>query len=587
ATDAPAVPLPDEYEYDEGAPWLYYDMTEEEYYEAFEPWRAKGQTEEEYWNEYEKNLEKEARERQLRAAGFTDTDIPNVVVNGQALNFTGAKPLARDGVTMVPARAVLEALGAELSYDGKTKTLTDAAGGATVAFAAGNRTVAVTKDGQTSELEPAAAPFLDAAAGSIYVPLRALTEGLGLELYWDDFYRVAEVVDRESLIAEIDADFTVFNALIQSELAGAAGARALEQTEKTDVNFTADLEGSYNPYYYRDEDGLLDGMKGTAKLAGAFTLLSGLSGLDLKGEAKLAISGFDDFLGDLRQDPEFKPLLANLEKGVPLELLINYDEAVFYLQLPLLAYIDPLFDKDTWLASRAEDYGIDIGTLTAPVIVQKLLANDETITIGELLYLGFFGSYAPASSSFGYVGGVGPSYGYSYSGGSFNRAKNLLRTARLLAPFVGDLYMEKEGDTHVISLNRLELFNIIKRLSAEESMNIGDLANYAEFLKTVPSANYSLRIREADGVPASAELTVNLKLKIATYDDEAEVVEFRYNMRAEPQKASADYSITVDAPSEAVEGTLRVHADGVSAPTDETPRPAPPAGSKVVSTDEL
>ncbi|MDR2356052.1 MAG: copper amine oxidase N-terminal domain-containing protein, partial [Clostridiales Family XIII bacterium] len=309
---APEYPIrmpSDEYEYDADAPWLYYDMTEEEYYEEFEPWRAEDRTEEDYWDTYFKDIEKKRRAEALQEFGFTDTDIPNIVIDGQALNFTGAKPLIRDGATLIPARAVLEALGAELGYDGKAKTVTAATGGATVVFTAGSRTAAVTRDGRTTEIELAAAPFIDAASASAYVPLRALAEGFGFEVYWDDAYKVAQIVDKAALIAEIDADFTVFNALLGSAYATAAAALASDLTEKTDVNLTAEFDARYAPYYEEYADITEEG---AAEFAGAFTILAGTDGLDLVGEAQLEIEGFADSIGSLEQDPEMREMLSEL-----------------------------------------------------------------------------------------------------------------------------------------------------------------------------------------------------------------------------------------------------------------------------------
>jgi hypothetical protein len=580
ADTTPPVPVSeeaDEYEYDPDAPWLYYDMTEAEYYEEFEPWRAAGQTEEEYWDAYYENMGKEMRAEALRAFGFTDTDIPNVVANGRALNFTGAKPLTRDGATLIPARAVLEALDAEALYDGKAKTLTAALGDTRVVFTVGSRTVAVTRDGRTTEIEAAAAPFIDGATASAYVPLRALAEGLGLELHWNDFYKVAEIVDKAALIARIDADFTVFNALLESAYAAAVETYASGKAEKTDVNLTAEFDAHYRPYsYYADES--REAEEGAAAFAGAFTILAGRSGLDIAGEAKLDVTGFESLLGDLEQDAEMTDMLRDLKNGVPFSFLLDYEERASYLQLPLLAYIDPLLDKDTWLAFRASDSEIDADMQAAMTAWKETFVSGEDITIGNLLYVGAFGL---SDSDIAY----GAYYGrYSFI---FSRSDDLLRAARILAPFLGDAYMEQDGDTHTISLNRLELFNIFRRFAEEETMYVGGFTDYAEFLKAVPAAGYTLRIREQDGAPASMELEINAKVKMESYDGEIDTVEFHYNVSAEARKGSVDYGIVLDFPSEGLGGSFVLHADAVSAPTDETPRTAPPDGAKIVSIDEL
>ena len=46
-----------------------------------------------------------------------------VQLNGEALTFTDAVPVAQDGRTFLPFRAVFEAMGAEVSNEGNTITL--------------------------------------------------------------------------------------------------------------------------------------------------------------------------------------------------------------------------------------------------------------------------------------------------------------------------------------------------------------------------------------------------------------------------------------------------------------------------------
>jgi hypothetical protein len=48
-----------------------------------------------------------------------------------------------------------------------------------------------------------------------------------------------------------------------------------------------------------------------------------------------------------------------------------------------------------------------------------------------------------------------------------------------------------------------------------------------------------------------------------------------------------DYSIAIENLESIKSMELSVHADAVSAPTDETPRTEPPARAKVISIDDL
>jgi hypothetical protein len=560
------------YEYDPDAPWLYYDMTEEEYYEEFEPWRTTGQTEEEYWDEYWDEYYERMRVSFLLEYGFTDTEITNVAVNGQALNFEGAKPVVRGGAIMIPARAVLEALGADVRYDGKSKTVTADIDGASVAFTVGDQKALVTKDGLTTETELAAAPFIDGATASSYVPLRVLAEGLGFEVYWDDYHKFAEVVDKKALIADIDAKYTVFNALIKSELNEYIANFDSEKAERTDVNLAAQLSARFYDYYdYYYDDANSNATEGDAKAEGKIKILSGNDGIDVTGNVSLEVNGFKDILGELDQDPEIKEILAELKNGVPFDMLFNYADAALYLHLPILSNIDPLLDRNTWIVSQAEDYGyyIDLQTSKTMDIMEESFAGDGDITFGELLYMNVFN--------------------YSDYAWSFDRVEQLYKVARLLEPFLGDIYMEKIGDVYTISLNRLELFNIFRRLANDEDIYIGGY-DYTEMLADIPVANYKLEIKEKNGAPVSMGIAVNAKFKTDDYyyDDDG-YIEFHcgWVIDSESRKTSADYSIAAENYGLMEKGEFSVHIDAVSAPTDETPRTKPPANARTVSLSDI
>jgi hypothetical protein len=582
ATPEPTAPVPVDataddyddydYEYDPDKPWLYYEMTEEEYYEEFEPWRLTGQTEEEYWDEYWQNQQKEWRASTLSSFGFTETDITNIAVNGKALNFEGAKPVVRNGVTMIPARAVFEALGADVSYDGKTKTVTIAANGVSVSLTAGSPTVPIEEDGQspeyshTSELIEAKIPFIDNA--TFYVPLRQAAESLGFDVYWDNYYKVAAIIDKDGLIAEIDAQFTVLNALIQSEFDKFVAGLSSNETERTDVNFTAALSARYDPDYYYDDE-YTDSTESGAKAEGTIKMLSNGNGIDVTGDASLEIDGFEELLGEIDKDPELKAVFDDLKKGVPFDFILNYTDAAMYLHLPILSHIDPRFDRNTWLSSLAEDYDLYSDIQMMAEIMEEGL-EDGDITLGNLLYMVFF------------------DYDYTYTP-DFDKVDSLRRSARVLAPFIGDAYMEKNGDTYTISLNRLELFNVFRKLSNEEDMYIPGIYDYAEFLAGIPVANYKLEIKEKDGAPVSTELVVNVKVKTDEYYSDSGSIEFHYNLTAdsEARKATVDYSIAAEYLGPIESGEISIHADAASAPTDETPRTEPPARAKVISIEDL
>ncbi|MGE5674997.1 MAG: copper amine oxidase N-terminal domain-containing protein [Mycobacterium leprae] len=99
-----------------------------------------------------------------------------VYVNGERLNLT---PLAHNGRTLVPFRALAEDLGATVSWDPSTRTVTMVKGETTVVITIGASTATV--NGQTVDLAVPA----EINNGSTFVPLRFIAEALGADVDYD------------------------------------------------------------------------------------------------------------------------------------------------------------------------------------------------------------------------------------------------------------------------------------------------------------------------------------------------------------------------------------------------------------------
>lgn len=94
---------------------------------------------------------------------YLNMDVPPVIINGR---------------TMVPMRAILESLGATVSYDGKTSTVTAKAGTTTVIMSINNIYAKV--DGTRVIME--APPTV--VQGRTMVPARIIAESLGKQVEW-------------------------------------------------------------------------------------------------------------------------------------------------------------------------------------------------------------------------------------------------------------------------------------------------------------------------------------------------------------------------------------------------------------------
>lgn len=88
--------------------------------------------------------------------------------------------LTESGRTMVPLRALGEALGAEFAWDAADRQVTYLRDGTEIVLTLGSMEILV--NGERRKIDSAP----QAAAGRTFVPLRVVTENLGFALKWDN-----------------------------------------------------------------------------------------------------------------------------------------------------------------------------------------------------------------------------------------------------------------------------------------------------------------------------------------------------------------------------------------------------------------
>lgn len=164
-----------------------------------------------------------------------------VMVNGTYVQFPDAIPEVTNGRTMVPVRALVEALGGEVDYQDDVVTFT--IGGYAYEFAIGSTTVKVSatadndKDTPKPEdIEMDCAPYLK--GGRTYVPVRFISEALGYEVGWDSAYQTAVLLDREALAAQIDEDFTILNKVQANKSVGMEEGKNYRADAKGNISLT-------------------------------------------------------------------------------------------------------------------------------------------------------------------------------------------------------------------------------------------------------------------------------------------------------------------------------------------------------------
>ena len=106
-----------------------------------------------------------------------------MTVDGHATALDAA-PVIREGRTMVPFRAIVEGLGGTVSWNATTRQVTIKVRGQTVVLTIDQHTASV--NGHSVSVDPTNArvvPFI--ASGRTYIPVRFLTERLGMTVAWN------------------------------------------------------------------------------------------------------------------------------------------------------------------------------------------------------------------------------------------------------------------------------------------------------------------------------------------------------------------------------------------------------------------
>lgn len=299
----------------------------------------------------------------------------NVMLDGTCIQFPDTQPKIVDGRTMLPIRAVTESLGMEVAWDPATRTVTISQEDVSVAFAIGSETATITQGEEKTQLTMDCAAYID--GNRTMVPLRFLSEGLGYDVLWDADYRTVVLVDKEALIADIDADFSKFNEMSAKQKA----LSDLGENQKVSMALT----GALTLY---DETG-----KATKNSFGADVVLS-TDGQCLRAELTLNLK--DIVSGLVQNADDFEDTLVSLKDMLSVDwsqisatLLMDKD-GTCWLNAPALNILAWNAGKDTWvnLGSLNEvTESVESGNFvtTSPVDLEGLLELGQNATVGEAL----------------------------------------------------------------------------------------------------------------------------------------------------------------------------------------------------------
>ena len=118
---------------------------------------------------------------------FAASEI-KVTLNGKNIKFDVA-PEIIDGRTMVPLRAIFEAMGAEIEWDGDTQTVAAIKDETVVVAFIGEKVIYINDEDVEIDVPPMIKD------GRTLVPVRFITEAFGYNVKWNDKTRTVAITD--------------------------------------------------------------------------------------------------------------------------------------------------------------------------------------------------------------------------------------------------------------------------------------------------------------------------------------------------------------------------------------------------------
>ena len=292
-----------------------------------------------------------------------------IMVNGAYLTFDGDKPYAENGVTYVPAAELGEALGLELT------------GG--------------------------------------YVPLRETAQAAGCEIWWDQNYETAVVMDPDVLVAAIDGGFTALNGVLaKNTLDWERWAETEDWTVTLTMFDSLNGDKTYPMTLTQESFYGPEGLQTMGKydLAALMTLLEQMGLLEYVGEDELKVVS-SVLSGDyeLRWDTE-TGAMAFTASCLP----------------DILSMMGTPYPKELWFTMDGET------TEELTALFSDLMDREEPITVGALVWYLYASTTASWSDPVLY----------------WSEATEL---AAGMSIFLGDDALVREGDAWVLRLGMEEL----------------------------------------------------------------------------------------------------------------------------------
>lgn len=125
----------------------------------------------------------------------------HIIYNDTVIECADVKPVNADGRVMIPFRAALEGMGAQVDYDNASRKVTAKKGNKEIKFTLMDDTIRIITDGDmVSEIKMDTPMMI--VDGSTLVPIRFMSNAFGMQIGWDGDTQSVVILDRDTYFAD-------------------------------------------------------------------------------------------------------------------------------------------------------------------------------------------------------------------------------------------------------------------------------------------------------------------------------------------------------------------------------------------------
>jgi hypothetical protein len=454
--------------------------------------------------------------------------------NGQEIRFADAAPKIINGRTMVPFRQILETMGATVTFDPQTQTVTVVKPGIEFSFVIGKTDITVVQNGSSTIKKMDVAPFLDPKTNRTYVPARFMAESMGNSVFWDQEAQTAVIIDQNTIFADADKDFSIISKLLTMDM---------------DLQKSYESTGTFQANFAVSE-------KATGSESMAFAMNGDFSGITKQSSADMEMNmAFDaDQLTAMmtaEEKVQMQPMLDML-RDIQMRIKMNGTSGALYMNSNIFSLMDPSIGQNTWLKMNVFDTYDEMGMDIRPLMNY----SGSRISFSELLEAcvmsmnsGTVDSYQEMKLAYAFM-------------------KNLMGDQAFTAVVSGS------DSIYTLKLDKMDILAAMAEAAMNEGVQL-DSAVMSEMNDAfrAMALNADITIKETNGKLASYEMTGALS---------AEGIDCTFSQIGGPRSATMNMTM-----GQQDMMTMTVSATSQYVETLKTPDLSLPAGAQILDYDSL